>query len=75
MLPLQVDAPLRPVPFGAGPAPCFRLTCGKPPAEFGERFLAQARKALPNETAAWITWSEKTGEFRYREVVVLEHSP
>lgn len=75
VLPLQLDAPLRPVPFGAGPAPCFRLTCGKPPAEFGERFLAQARKALPNETAAWITWSDRTEKFRYREVVVLEHSP
>ena len=48
--------------------PRITLLCGKPPKAFMQRFLTEARAAVPLEHAAWITWHEKTGQWRYREV-------
>lgn len=75
VVPVTKGEPSRPIPFGAGPEFGVTLLCGRIPQELQERFLQEARAALPNEAACWFTWNEHTGTFRYRSVDVLEHSP
>lgn len=51
------------------------LLCGKvPPAMIGE-FLRLSRAALPNETAGWIIWDQRSLKFRFAAAQLLEHSP
>lgn len=66
--------PVRQIPFGAGPKVGVYLLCGLPPDEYFTRFTAAAKAAMPNETAAWVTWNDKTHQWAYREVEVLEHT-
>lgn len=75
IVPVTKGEPTRPIPFGKGPEIGVNLLCGRIPQELQDRFLQEARAALPNEAACWFTWNEHTAEFRYRHVEVLEHSP
>lgn len=75
VVPITTEPFKRHTPYGAGPTEEVRLLCGQIPAAMTERFVAEARQALPNEHAAWITWSESSQQFRYRNVEVLSHSP
>lgn len=50
------------LPFG-DLAPALELRRGSLPKILLDEFVAQARQASPNETAAIITWHEQTGEF------------
>lgn len=50
------------LPFG-DLAPVLELRCGNLPKTLLNEFVAQARRASPNETASIITWHEQTGEF------------
>lgn len=49
-------------------SPQIDVLCGPPPAEMLAQFMRECAAASPNEHAAWITWSEKTGSFRYRSI-------
>lgn len=70
------EGPARlPLPYGEAPADGVTLLCGFVPRALAERFLVQARLALPNETAAWITWDEKTREFAYVPLAAQSASP
>lgn len=73
--PVHAGRLLRPIPFGDGPQPGVRLLCGTPPRSLEKRFIEQAREALPDEHAAWISWNEHTGQFRYRPVRIQSSSP
>lgn len=46
------------LPFGLV-KPSFKTTCGRPPQWLYEQFIAMARRALPNEVAAWFVWDER----------------
>lgn len=50
------------LPFG-DLAPALELRCGNLPKILLDEFVAHARQASPNETAAIITWHGQTGEF------------
>jgi PRTRC genetic system protein A len=56
-----------PTPYGAVTARVV-LLCGRPPMELLQRFKREAARAAPFEHAAWLTWQEGTGQWRYREV-------
>lgn len=64
-----------PLPYGHAPEDGVTLLCGFIPRALAERFIAQAREALPNETAAWITWDENTREFAYVPLAAQSSSP
>jgi PRTRC genetic system protein A len=51
------------LPFGEV-VPVLELRCGSLPKALLGEFIARARQASPNETAAIITWREDSGEFR-----------
>jgi PRTRC genetic system protein A len=61
-----------PVPYGRAAestAVCF----GSIPAELVGQFSVMARKAVPNETGAWIVWSASTRAFRLVPVLIISH--
>lgn len=69
--------PVTPVPGRTpyGPVhPGVKLLCGNPPRQLFDQFARAAASQAPDEHAAWITWSERTREFHYREVEVLERN-
>lgn len=45
--------------------PSLSLAFTQLPGDLITRFINDARMTLPNEFAAWITWDDLTGEFRY----------
>jgi PRTRC genetic system protein A len=51
------------------------LRCSGLPADLVQVFVAMARQALPNETAAWIVWNVATEAFRIVVAKLLEHTP
>lgn len=54
-----------PTPYGAV-RESTKILCGIPPAAMLERFMHECVEEAPDEHAAWITWHERTGQFRYR---------
>lgn len=63
-----------PTPYGTVQAHRTML-CGQIPRHLLDRFKGEAAQAVPNEHAAWITWGEKTGEWRYRKVGIKSVTP
>jgi PRTRC genetic system protein A len=58
-----------PLPFGTVEA-AITFKCGTLPRALLEEFVAQARQASPNETAAIMTWRPDSDEFRLLPVVL-----
>ena len=46
--------------------PSIQFAFDSLPLEMLTKFREDARKTLPNESAAWITWNDQTREFAYR---------
>ena len=54
-----------PVPYGRV-TPELRFPFIKPPRALISPFIEEARVRLPNECAAWITWNEITGAWKFK---------
>lgn len=63
------------LPYGDCPADNLELLCGPVPQAFGQRFREQALASMPNETAAWVVWHERTRTFEYIELETIQASP
>jgi PRTRC genetic system protein A len=50
------------------------LHCGPVPAELIGQFLGVTRKALPNESGAWVVWNANSRLFRLLELPVISSS-
>ena len=60
------------LPFGVHSAG-IDLLCGRVPASLVRQFAVEARRRLPNEVAAWITWSPAAqGQAARWELRILE---
>jgi PRTRC genetic system protein A len=69
------DRPITfPIPYGEVQA-TLRLLCGGIPDRLLALFHEQACKALPNETAAWITFDAGARVFRYHTLAASAYGP
>jgi PRTRC genetic system protein A len=62
------------LPYGVV-SEAFDLICGPIPRELLTQFARQAKRAGEIETAAWITWHERTRAFAYRSLHERMASP
>lgn len=62
------------MPYGTV-TPTIDLAFGSIPRQFVEAFVGRAREHLPNEHAAWVTWSQDSGKFKLRFLEETEASP
>lgn len=63
-----------PMPYGAVEE-LFDLTCGPLPMGMLQDFVRWARKAHPNETAAWLIWNHETKQWRLSELAMESVGP
>lgn len=62
------------MPYGSL-EPKVSFLCPGIPGSLIKRFTDDARAALPNEFAAWITWNEQTKAFAYRPLTSTSAGP
>ena len=75
-LDVPITAPLSAyLPYGSIGAPNADLRCGLVPGPIREQVVQHLIAALPNEAAAFVHWSEATGEFAVNFPVIDEATP
>ena len=62
------------MPYGSL-EPSLKFAFDYLPGDLFRRFINDARKALPNEFAAWLTWDSHTVEFTYRPLTTISAGP
>jgi PRTRC genetic system protein A len=62
------------MPYGSL-EPTLKFSFDYLPGDLFRRFINDARKALPNEFAAWLTWDPHTREFTYRPLTTTSAGP
>ena len=73
---ISIDTLKGAIPFPYGDVePVVELTFGKMPRDLLDRFVEQAKAALPNETAAAIIWDERLETMHLQPLEVVRAGP